>query len=238
MTNLGLPVPPGFTITTEACNAYMAGGDQLPAGLMDEVARRPRARSSRRWASSSATAADPLLVSVRSGAPFSMPGMMDTVLNLGLNDESVQGPREADAATSASRTTRTAASCRCSARSCSTSPATSSRRRCTTSSRTKGLTRRHRAQRRRPRAASSRRSRGSCATKRASTSPTTRTSSCATRSKRCSSRGTASAPRDYRRIERHRRRPRHRGQRADDGVRQQGRRLRHRRRVHAQPVDR
>ena len=58
--------------------------------------RRARGARSRRWASSSATRVDPLLVSVRSGAPFSMPGMMDTVLNLGLNDESVQGPREAD----------------------------------------------------------------------------------------------------------------------------------------------
>ena len=56
MTNLGLPVPPGFTITTEACNAYMAGDNTMPAGLMDEVGRRPRARSSRRWARCSAPA--------------------------------------------------------------------------------------------------------------------------------------------------------------------------------------
>ena len=90
MTKLGLPVPPGFTITTEACNAYMAGGDQLPDGLMDEVEKalvELEAKMGKRLGDP----ADPLLVSVRSGAPFSMPGMMDTVLNLGLNDTSVGG---------------------------------------------------------------------------------------------------------------------------------------------------
>ncbi len=90
MTKLGLPVPPGFTITTEACNAYMAAGDTLPDGLMDEVAaalRTLEADMGKRLGDD----VDPLLVSVRSGAPFSMPGMMDTVLNLGLNDDSVQG---------------------------------------------------------------------------------------------------------------------------------------------------
>jgi pyruvate,orthophosphate dikinase len=90
MTNLGLPVPPGFTITTEACNAYMAGGDTLPPGLMDEVSTARHALEAKMGKQLGA-ATDPLLVSVRSGAPFSMPGMMDTVLNLGLNDESVRG---------------------------------------------------------------------------------------------------------------------------------------------------
>ncbi|MDQ1480770.1 MAG: pyruvate, orthophosphate dikinase, partial [Actinomycetota bacterium] len=90
MTILGLPVPPGFTITTEACNAYMAGGNQLPAGLMDEVAAAREALE-QKMGKQLGAASDPLLVSVRSGAPFSMPGMMDTVLNLGLNDESVKG---------------------------------------------------------------------------------------------------------------------------------------------------
>jgi pyruvate,orthophosphate dikinase len=90
MTNLGLPVPPGFTITTEACNAYMAGGDKLPAGLMDEVAAA-RAALEAKMGKTLGDESDPLLVSVRSGAPFSMPGMMDTVLNLGLNDQSVKG---------------------------------------------------------------------------------------------------------------------------------------------------
>src|SRR5512132_485643 len=90
MTNLGLPVPPGFTITTEACNAYMAAGDRLPDGLMDEVAAALETLEGK-MGKRLGDDADPLLVSVRSGAPFSMPGMMDTVLNLGLNDTSVQG---------------------------------------------------------------------------------------------------------------------------------------------------
>ncbi len=90
MTNLGLPVPPGFTITTEACNAYMADGNALPPGLMDEVATA-RHTLEAKMGQQLGAASDPLLVSVRSGAPFSMPGMMDTVLNLGLNDDSVRG---------------------------------------------------------------------------------------------------------------------------------------------------
>jgi pyruvate,orthophosphate dikinase len=90
MTSLGLPVPPGFTITTEACKAYMAAGDTMPEGLMDEVAQA-RSALEAEVGKRLGDDADPLLVSVRSGAPFSMPGMMDTVLNLGLNDESVKG---------------------------------------------------------------------------------------------------------------------------------------------------
>jgi pyruvate,orthophosphate dikinase len=89
MTNLGLPVPPGFTITTEACRAYLRdGGD--PEGLADEVSEHLSTLEDtmgRRLGH----ADDPLLVSVRSGAKFSMPGMMETVLNIGLNDKSVQG---------------------------------------------------------------------------------------------------------------------------------------------------
>jgi pyruvate,orthophosphate dikinase len=90
MTNLGLPVPPGFTITTDACKAYMDSDNQLPAGLMDEVAAA-RSALEKKMGKMLGDASDPLLVSVRSGAPFSMPGMMDTVLNLGLNDDSVKG---------------------------------------------------------------------------------------------------------------------------------------------------
>src|SRR6266540_456596 len=90
MTNLGLPVPPGFTITTDACKAYMAAGDRLPDGLMDEVATALTALE-QKMGKRLGDDVDPLLVSVRSGAPFSMPGMMDTVLNLGLNDASVHG---------------------------------------------------------------------------------------------------------------------------------------------------
>jgi len=85
---LRLPVPPGFTISTDACRAYMAGG--WPGRLDTEVARA-RARLERSMGKVVGDPADPLLVSVRSGAKFSMPGMMDTVLNLGLNDRSVAG---------------------------------------------------------------------------------------------------------------------------------------------------
>ncbi|HEY7105758.1 MAG TPA: pyruvate, phosphate dikinase [Acidimicrobiia bacterium] len=90
MTNLGLPVPPGFTITTDACKAYMAAGDRIPDGLMDEVAEARTVLESK-MGKRLGDPSDPLLVSVRSGAAFSMPGMMDTVLNLGLNDVSVGG---------------------------------------------------------------------------------------------------------------------------------------------------
>src|SRR6187401_1441482 len=89
MTNLGLPVPPGFTITTEACQAYLETGDE-PAELRDEVAAH-LAHLEEQMGKRLGDADDPLLVSVRSGAKFSMPGMMDTVLNIGLNDESVRG---------------------------------------------------------------------------------------------------------------------------------------------------
>lgn len=89
MTNLGLPVPPGFTITAEACRHYLEHG-KLPEGLADEVGAHLADLESamgRKLGQSD----DPLLVSVRSGAKFSMPGMMETVLNVGLNDESVHG---------------------------------------------------------------------------------------------------------------------------------------------------
>jgi pyruvate,orthophosphate dikinase len=89
MTNMGLPVPPGFTITTEACLAYLARDDH-PPGLMEEVEQHLRTLESS-MGKTLGDAEDPLLVSVRSGAKFSMPGMMDTVLNLGLNDRSVEG---------------------------------------------------------------------------------------------------------------------------------------------------
>ncbi len=85
---LGLPVPHGFTISTEACRAAMAGG--WPDGLTGEMARA-RARLEEAMGKVIGDPSDPLLVSVRSGAKFSMPGMMDTVLNLGLNDQSVEG---------------------------------------------------------------------------------------------------------------------------------------------------
>jgi pyruvate,orthophosphate dikinase len=90
MTQLGVPVPAGFTITTDACRAYMANGQQLPDGLGAEVDEHLDAleeKTGKRFGDS----ADPLLVSVRSGAAVSMPGMMDTILNLGLNDAAVEG---------------------------------------------------------------------------------------------------------------------------------------------------
>src|SRR4051812_34792840 len=89
MTNLGLPVPPGFTISTEACRAFLERGAE-PDGLAEEVTEHLSALEQtmgRRLGQPD----DPLLVSVRSGAAFSMPGMMETVLNVGLNDESVHG---------------------------------------------------------------------------------------------------------------------------------------------------
>ena len=89
MTNLGLPVPPGFTITTEACRAYLEQGDE-PAELAAQVAEH-LAGLEQTMGKKLGQTDDPLLVSVRSGAKFSMPGMMETVLNIGLNDESVHG---------------------------------------------------------------------------------------------------------------------------------------------------
>ncbi|MFG2927412.1 pyruvate, phosphate dikinase [Streptomyces achromogenes] len=89
MTNLGLPVPPGFTITTEACKVYLDSGEE-PAALRDEVSAHLDALE-RKMGKKLGQADNPLLVSVRSGAKFSMPGMMDTVLNIGLSDASVQG---------------------------------------------------------------------------------------------------------------------------------------------------
>jgi pyruvate,orthophosphate dikinase len=90
MTKLGLPVPPGFIITTECCNAYHENEKLFPAGLWEQVKQQlgtVEAKLGRTFGNSE----NPLLISVRSGSPFSMPGMMDTVINLGLNDESVIG---------------------------------------------------------------------------------------------------------------------------------------------------
>ena len=90
MTNAGLPVPPGFTITTEACNEYYRNGKQFPEGMWQQALAALRTVE-QQTGKTFGDASNPLLVSVRSGAKFSMPGMMDTVLNLGLNDETVQG---------------------------------------------------------------------------------------------------------------------------------------------------
>ncbi len=89
MTNAGLPVPPGFTLTTEACNAYYASGEQFPEGMWDQALaalKQTEEITGKKFGGTD----NPLLVSVRSGAKFSMPGMMDTVLNLGLNDDTLK----------------------------------------------------------------------------------------------------------------------------------------------------
>ncbi|GHU33555.1 pyruvate, phosphate dikinase [Spirochaetia bacterium] len=90
MTNLGIPVPPGFTISTEVCAAYYANNKQYPASLENDVLRN-LAKLEKVMGKGLGNPNDPLLVSVRSGAPVSMPGMMDTILNLGISDASVQG---------------------------------------------------------------------------------------------------------------------------------------------------
>ena len=90
MSNLGIPVPPGFTITTEVCTLYYANNKNWPEGLkeqIEEAISKVEAATGKKFGDSK----NPLLFSVRSGARVSMPGMMDTVLNLGLNDETVKG---------------------------------------------------------------------------------------------------------------------------------------------------
>ena len=90
MSRIGLPVPPGFTITTEACNAYLSSGGAFPEGLWDQVldaVHAIEAAAGKKFGDRQL----PLLVSCRSGAKFSMPGMMDTVLNIGLNDDTAEG---------------------------------------------------------------------------------------------------------------------------------------------------
>ncbi len=93
MSNLGLPVPPGFTITTDVCKAYYENGKQVPEGVKGQVEDAIR-KIGEIVGAEFGNKANPLLVSVRSGAQASMPGMMDTVLNLGLNDETVEGLAE------------------------------------------------------------------------------------------------------------------------------------------------
>ncbi len=86
MTRIGIPVPPGFTVTTEACNAYLAAGEKFPEGMWDQELKAIN-RVEEQTGKKFGDVENPLLVSCRSGAKFSMPGMMDTVLNIGLNDE-------------------------------------------------------------------------------------------------------------------------------------------------------
>ena len=90
MERIGMPVPPGFTVTTEACNAYLEAGESFPAGMWEQVLAALKAVESA-TGKKFGDAKNPLLVSCRSGAKFSMPGMMDTVLNIGLNDDTLEG---------------------------------------------------------------------------------------------------------------------------------------------------
>src|ERR687883_129441 len=90
MTRAGLPVPPGFVVTTEACNAFYANDKQFPEGMWEQV-KEGLGKIEEKVGKRFGDPANPLLVSVRSGAAFSMPGMMDTILNLGLNEETVRG---------------------------------------------------------------------------------------------------------------------------------------------------
>src|SRR5205809_7266322 len=90
MTNAGLPVPPGCTVSTEVCNIYYEQKGKIPAAIDKEIAENIK-RLEKAAGATLGSPTDPLLVSVRSGAKFSMPGMMDTILNLGMNDASVEG---------------------------------------------------------------------------------------------------------------------------------------------------
>src|SRR4051812_39297210 len=90
MTNAALPVPPGFTISTEVCNIYYEQNKKIPSAIDSEIADNVKKLEKAAGAKLGSTD-NPLLVSVRSGAKFSMPGMMDTILNLGLNDQAVEG---------------------------------------------------------------------------------------------------------------------------------------------------
>jgi len=90
MTQIGLNVPPGFVISTEACMSYLLGNKQLPEGVMEQVLEHMK-EVERASGKKFGNAADPLLVSVRSGSALSMPGMMDTILNLGLNNDTLYG---------------------------------------------------------------------------------------------------------------------------------------------------
>ena len=235
MTNLGLPVPPGFTISTDACKAYMTANDTLPDGLMDEVAaalvalEEKMGKHARRRDRPAARvgAFGRAVLDARDDGHGPQPRAERRV---------GEGPREADEQRAVR--VRLLPPLRADVRQDRARRAGRPvRGRAPRPARREEPEGRHRADGRRPRrprrdVQGDREPRG-----RASTSRPTRASNCATRSKPCSAHGTA--PRA--RLPPHGedpRRPRHRGQRADDGVRQQGRRLRHRRRVHPQPVDR
>ena len=238
MTNAGVPVPPGFTITTEVCRHYYAHGRTLPADF-DAQQKAALERLEKAMGKGLGDPHDPLLVSVRSGAKFSMPGMMDTILNLGLNDRSVAGlAKKTGNARFAwdcyrrfiAHVRRRRAGHRRRTSSSSSSPRSRPSRRAEA---------RHRPDAPRTWRRWSPSSRPSCAS---ALGPAT-----SRRIRTTSSPGARDAVfRSWMndralylpQAEPHPRRPRHRRQRAGHGVRQPGRRLRHRRRLHAQPGDR
>ena len=115
MSLIGIPVPPGFTITTEVCAAYYERGRKLPEEVKPQV-EAALARMEEAVGKKFGDPSDPLLVSVRSGAALSMPGMMNTILNLGLTDASVEGAGQEDRTIPGSPTTAIAGSSTCSAR--------------------------------------------------------------------------------------------------------------------------
>ena len=188
MANLGLPVPPGFTITTAVCTHYYANAKKYPKDLEKQV-DAGLAQIARITGKKFGDRANPLLVSVRSGARASMPGMMDTVLNLGLNDETVEALAQAVRRPPLRLSIPTAASSRCIPTWCSASSTTTSRTSSRTTRTRAGYHARHRTDRRRlgrrGRALQGARARG----ERASRSRRTRARSSGARSARCSARG-------------------------------------------------
>ena len=235
MTNMGLPVPHGFTITTEACLSYLAEGG-FPDGMIEEVEQHVQTLESS-MGKRLGDPSDPLLVSVRSGAKFSMPGMMDTVLNLGLNEESLKGLAEQSGGDVRFARDAYRRFIQMFGKIVMDVPGEAFEEALDNAKERKGEERhRHRPRRRRPRAAHRRVPRHL---------PRAHRPGLPDRSTG------ADAPRDrggLQELERQAcdrlpapeqdlRRPRHGGQRAVDGVRQPRRRLGHRRGVHARPVD-
>ena len=237
MSRAGVPVPPGFTISTEVCNIYFQNNNQtsrrtVEAQMLEALDDARRSA----WARSWATPTNPLLVSVRSGAKFSMPGMMDTILNLGLNDETVEGAARPRRATRASPTTATAASSRCSATWC-WSIAKDEFEHVFDARKKQGEGEaRHRPDRRGPARRSSRSTRRWSRRRPASRFPQDATRAAGHGAATpCSAPGGNQRAIHYRKMNKI---PDDLGtavQRADDGVRQHGRHLRHRRGLHPQP---
>ena len=239
MTNAGLPVPPGFTISTDACNLYYEQGQQAAAGHRDARSTRSCASSRRRAGATLGSTDNPLLVSVRSGAKFSMPGMMDTILNLGLERRDRRRPEGADR----QRPLRVRQLPPLHPDVRQRRARDSRRTRSSTSSRRVKKAQRRRA-RHRPRRGGAARS-GRRATRavvkardQEGLSRRIRTSSCAMARNAVFRSWNNPRAKEYRRIYDIPDSHRHRRQRADDGVRQHRRSLGHRRRLHPQPGDR